>query len=59
MDKILKEYKNLLVQKRYSDNTIGMYCNYFGDFCKYFIGQDLKEITTAEINNYILNLIEL
>ena len=59
MDERLKEYKNLLVQKRYSDNTIGMYCNYFGDFCKYFIGQDLKKITTAEINKYILNLIEL
>ncbi len=58
MDKILKEYKNLLIQKRYSDNTIGMYCNYFGDFCKYFDGRNLKEITTDEINSYILELIE-
>jgi len=51
MDKILKEYKNLLVQKRYTDNTIGRYCNYFRDFCKYFIGHNLKEITTAEKTN--------
>jgi len=59
MKEILKVYRNLLIQKRYSDNTIGMYCNYFGDLCKYFIGQDLKKITTAKINKYILNLIEL
>ena len=43
MDDILKKYKNLLLQKRYSDNTIGMYCNYFGAFCKYFAGQNYKE----------------
>ena len=36
MDKILKEYKNLLVQKRYSDNTIGMYCNHFAVLERYF-----------------------
>ncbi len=58
MDKILKEYKNLLVQKRYSDNTIGMYCNYFEGFCKSFSKRDLKEVTTAEINSYILSLIK-
>ncbi len=58
MDEILKKYKNLLVQKRYSDNTIGMYCNYFEDFCKYFLERNLKEITTTEINSYILSLIE-
>jgi integrase/recombinase XerD len=48
MDTILRDYKNLLLQKRYSDNTIGMYCNYFEDFCKYFNGRDLKEKTTAK-----------
>ncbi len=58
MDKNLTIYRNLLLQKRYSDNTINMYCNYFEDFCKYFNKQDLKEITTNEINNYILNLIK-
>ena len=37
-----------------------MYCNYFEDFCKYFIEKNLKETTAAaEINNYILNLVEL
>jgi integrase/recombinase XerD len=57
MDSILEQYKNLLTQKRYSTNTIDIYCNYFKDFCKYFTNRTLEEITTAEINNYILNLI--
>ena len=48
----------MLIQKRYSDNTIGMYCNYFEDFCSHFIDQDLKEITTTKINSYILDLIK-
>ena len=35
-----------------------MYCNYFEEFCRYFDGRNTKEISTAEINNYILELIE-
>jgi len=59
MDTRLKEYKSLLVQKRYSKNTIDIYCNYFEDFCKYFNKQDIEKIKMDEINTYILNLIKL
>ena len=58
MDTILKEYKNLLVQKRYSNNTIDIYCSYFEDFCKYFNKQDIEKIIIGEINSYILTLMK-
>ena len=58
MNTILKEYKNLLVQKRYSNNTIDIYCSYFEDFCKYFNKQDIGKITIGEINSYILTLMK-
>ena len=41
----MKEYMNLLIQKRYSENTIKTYCNYFKDFCIYFNNKALETIT--------------
>jgi hypothetical protein len=32
----MKKYIDLLIQKRYSDNTIKTYCNYFKAYCVYF-----------------------
>ena len=58
MENILKQYKDLLIQKRYSKNTQDIYCNYFKDFCVYFKKEDLSNITTAQINAYILELIK-
>ena len=58
MDKILREYKDLLIQKRYSQNTQDIYCSYFKDFCIYFKDETLENITTSQINSYILNLIK-
>jgi len=58
MNGIIERYKNLLIQKRYSANTIKIYGSYFADYCAYFSPKDLKRITTAEINSYILSLIE-
>ena len=58
MNKIMHEYRDLLISKRYSNNTISIYCNYFRDFCNYFSKYDLKTLTTETINKYILNLIE-
>jgi len=59
MDKILEKYKDLLIQKRYSTNTIKTYCNYFKDFVIYFRKEKLEKITTCQINSYILELINL
>ena len=36
MNEVLDQYRNRLIQQRYSQNTIDIYCNYFKDFCNYF-----------------------
>jgi len=58
MENILKQYMDLLIQKRYSKNTQNIYYNYFKDFCIYFKKENLLNITTAQINAYILDLIK-
>jgi len=52
------EYKNLLEQKRYAENTKAIYLSYFADFIRNFQGRDLKDIPKEEINHYILQLIK-
>ena len=54
----MKKYRNILIQKRYSDNPIKTYCNYFEDFCIYFKDETSENITTSQINSYILDLIK-
>ncbi len=51
-------YQNLLIQKRYAENTKAIYLSYFADFMRYFSGRELSGITKEEINNYILELIK-
>jgi integrase/recombinase XerD len=58
MNDVLKKYKELLIQKRYSNNTQRIYCNYFKDFNSYFRDNDLDKLTTEQVNNYILDLIQ-
>ena len=58
MNDVLKKYKSLLIQKRYSDNTIKIYCNYFKDFALYFREKQLETVTANQINQYILELIK-
>ena len=58
MDDVLKRYKELLIQKRYSNNTQRIYCNYFKDFNLHFKDDDLDKLSIEEINNYILDLIQ-
>ena len=53
-----KGYLELLVQKRYSSNTIKIYTHYFSQFQSFFIEKRLKDITLDEINTYILDLIQ-
>jgi integrase/recombinase XerD len=54
---IPEAYRNLLIQKRYAENTRSVYHSYFADFMRYFSGRELSSITKEEINNYILELI--
>ncbi len=58
MNTALDRYENLLIQKRYSQNTQNIYCSYFKDFVDYFRGCDLENITKEQINAYISNLIK-
>ena len=58
MEETLRQYKNLLIQKRYSQNTQDIYYSYFNDFIKYFGEEELKNVTTEQINLYILELIK-
>jgi len=58
MDNILTEYKNRLIQKRYSSNTQNIYCKYFRDFVFHFKNEEPEKITTDRINAYILELIQ-
>jgi integrase/recombinase XerD len=50
-------YVELLKQKRYSPSTIKTYSAYFKDFMHFFSESALEEITSQEINAYILALI--
>ena len=58
MEEVLRKYKDLLIQKRYSQNTQDIYYSYFKDFCMYFGKDELVDITTTQINSYILDLIK-
>lgn len=55
--KITQQYQNMLEIKRYSENTKKIYTCYFSDFVEKFSDRKLEEISTDEINNYILSLI--
>ena len=57
MHEVMKKYTDLLIQKRYSKNTIKTYCNYFKDFCTYFNEEKLEDVTKDKINSYILEMI--
>ncbi|MCF8345432.1 MAG: phage integrase N-terminal SAM-like domain-containing protein, partial [Bacteroidales bacterium] len=55
---IPEAYRNLLEQKRYSKSTIATYINYFQDYVRAFKNKKLEDISTDEINHYILDLIK-
>jgi len=59
MNEVLEQYRNRLIQQRYSQNTIDIYCNYFKDFCNIFKDSKLQNIKPEQINEYILDLIKI
>jgi integrase/recombinase XerD len=50
-------FLDLLQQKRYSKSTIKIYSSYFSQYQEYFANDDLKQISTDQINAYIVELI--
>ena len=51
-------YLEKLIRVRYSESTIKTYSKYFKDFQLAFTDRNLNELTPADINNYMLGLIE-
>jgi hypothetical protein len=43
-DNIMSKYQNLLIQKRYSKNTLDIYLKYFYDFLLNFKNRDIENI---------------
>jgi len=52
------EYMEKLIRKRYSPHTIKTYISYMKAFAEKFESQSLKSVTTAQINDYMLELIQ-
>lgn len=50
-------YLELLEQKRYSPSTIKTYRAYFSDFMEYHKGRNIDRLKVADINKYILYLV--
>lgn len=50
-------YLGLLEQKRYSPSTIKTYRAYFSDFMEYHKGRNINRLKVADINKYILYLV--
>jgi len=55
--KLPTAYYDLLDQKRYSESTKSTYINYFEDFLRFFRERSLNDISTEQINKYLLELI--
>lgn len=53
-----KGYHDMLIQKRYSEQTIRTYSAYMKDFVHHFKGKVLETLTTNDINRYIISLQE-
>ncbi len=52
-----KGYLELLEQKRYSPSTVKTYRAYFSDFMEYHKGRNINRLKVADINSYILYLV--
>lgn len=52
------EYKDQLIIKRYSPNTIKTYCSCFLKFLNHFKGQNINALSKKEIQDFILYIIK-
>lgn len=51
-------YKEQLILKRYSQNTVKTYCSCFLKFKEYFGGKDINSLSNADIKSFLLHLIQ-
>lgn len=54
-NKIIKIYKQNLINKNYSDRTIEMYVHYVSKFIKYLGNKQINHITSTDVNKYLTN----
>lgn len=52
-----QQYLEILIRKRYSQNTIKTYMSYMKSFVEEFHDVPLETVTTQQVNDYILKLI--
>lgn len=50
--KIPDAYTNLLIRRRYSENTIKVYTSFFGEFLDFYKGKNPETITVQEISAF-------
>lgn len=56
---IPEEYRNLLIRRRYSNNTIKTYCSLFKEFVNYFKDKELEDISETDIKRYLDYLVKV
>jgi len=56
--KLPKGYKEQLVPKRYSQNTVKTYCKCFQKFIAHFIGYDIDCLSKKDVKTFLLYLIQ-
>ena len=50
--KVPDQYLNLLIRRRYSENTIKVYTHFFGEFINYFPDLKINELTEEHIRKF-------
>lgn len=57
MESTIERYKNELTRLIYATNSIKVYVQCFSKYLKYFKGRDYRNISDAEIKEYLLHLV--
>lgn len=57
MESTIQTYKNELIMLNYAANSIKVYLQCFAKYLEYFKGRDYRNISDAEIKNYLLHLV--
>ena len=52
LKEVPEEYKDLLIRKRYSPNTLKVYTNMFQTFLNYYFEKEIEDITEDDIRKY-------
>ena len=52
LKEVPEEYKDLLIRKRYSPNTLKVYTNMFQSFLNYYSEKEIEDVTEDDIRKY-------